>query len=123
MAKKIVIAEDNEHIRMVVEARLKGNGYEVVTAEDGQMALEKIRTESPDLIILDVVMPPPNGFQVCRTIKDDAGLKHIPIILLTSKSSESDKFWGMESGADAYVTKPYNPEDLLAHIKDLLGEL
>jgi len=67
------------------------------------------------------MMPPPNGFQLCRMLKDDTKYKDIPIILLTAKTSESDQFWGMESGASAYMTKPYSPEDLLGKIRELVG--
>ena len=120
MAKKILVTDDEANIVMMVETRLKKQGYAVITANSGATALEQVKKDRPDLIILDVMMPPPNGFQVCRQLKDDEQYKDIPIILLTAKSSESDQFWGMESGADAYVTKPYNPEELLSKVKDLL---
>jgi len=71
------------------------------------------------LVILDVMMPPPNGFEVCRTLKEDPELKKIPVILLTAKASDSDRFWGAESGADAYISKPYNPDELLAKVAEL----
>ena len=120
MAKKILVADDEENILAVLEMRLKTKGYQVITASDGETALQKAKENQPDLIILDVMMPPPNGFHVCRALKDDPKYKDTPIILLTAKSTESDKFWGMESGADAYVTKPYNSEELLNKITALL---
>ncbi|MDD5217966.1 MAG: response regulator [Candidatus Omnitrophica bacterium] len=120
MGKKILVADDEVNIVAVVEARLKANGYQVSTAENGEVAYRKIQQELPDLIILDVMMPPPNGYQLCRMLKDDPQYKGIPVILLTAKSTESDKFWGLESGADAYVTKPYNSEELLKKIAELL---
>ncbi len=120
MGKKILVVDDEENIVAVVEMRLKAAGYDVITARDGRQALETLKSVHPDLIILDVMMPPPNGFQVCRQIKDDTGLRHIPVILLTAKSTDSDKFWGMESGADAYLTKPYNSQEILNKISELL---
>jgi len=122
MGQKILIVDDEPGIITLLKTRLSANGYEVITGANGQDALSQIKGQHPDLVILDVMMPPPNGFQVCRTVKDDPELKNIPIILLTAKSAESDKFWGVESGADAYVTKPYNPEELLAQVTSLLGK-
>lgn len=121
MGKKILAVDDEPHIVEMIAARLKANGYEVITAVNGQDALKIIGDDRPDLILLDVMMPPPNGFQVCRQLKDDPNNKDIPIIMLTAKSTESDQFWGMESGADSYITKPYNPEELLEQIRSLLG--
>ena len=120
MAKKILVVDDEPDIQQLISRRLKSNGYEVATAGSGDEALKKMPEIRPDLIILDVMMPPPNGFQVCRTLKDDPKYQKIPIILLTARSTESDQFWGMESGSDAYVTKPYNPEELLTKVKALL---
>lgn len=121
MAKKILLVDDEPDILNMVSLRLKANGYEVITGSSGQDALDLTKEHMPDLLIVDVNMPPPNGFQVCRTLKDDDAYKHIPIIFLTAKVSESDKFWGSESGADDYVTKPYNPQDLMEKIKNLIG--
>jgi len=120
--KKILIVDDEPDIVFMLQSRLEAHDYDVVGASNGEEALEKTRTESPDVILLDVMMPPPNGFQVCRILKDDPAYQNIPIIMLTAKTTESDQFWGMESGADGYVTKPYNAEELLAKIRELLGE-
>lgn len=122
MGKKVLIADDEINILTMVEARLRAHGYEVVTAESGEGALQKLKEDRPELIILDIMMPPPNGYQLCRQLKDDPQYKEIPIILLTAKSTESDKFWGFESGADAYITKPYNSEELITTIANLLGK-
>lgn len=122
MAKKILVVDDEPEIAEFLKDRLEMNGYDVSMAYDGAEALEKTKEIDPDLIISDVNMPSPNGFQVCRTLKDDAKYKDTPIILLTAKTSESDKFWGVESGADEYITKPYNAEDLLEKVKNLLEE-
>jgi len=103
-----------------MNVRLKSKGYDIVVAHSGEEALRKTKEERPDLILLDVMMPPPNGYQVCRTLKDDPEYKRIPIIFLTAKGTDSDKFWGMESGAEDYITKPFEADDLLAKIKALI---
>ncbi len=121
MKKRILISDDDPEIRLILKTRLEKNGYEISTAEDGASALEKARSEKPDLIMMDVNMPPPNGYQACRQLKDDQELKKIPVVLLTAKTSDSDKFWGLESGADAYLTKPYSSEELLNKIRSLIG--
>ncbi|MFC2149825.1 response regulator transcription factor [Candidatus Auribacterota bacterium] len=120
MADRVLIVEDEPHVLSMLEFRLKQSGYDVLTAGSGTEALKKAREEDPKLIVLDVMMPPPNGYQVCRMLKDDAAKCHIPVILLTARSTESDKFWGMESGADDYVTKPYDVEELINKIKSFL---
>ena len=89
-------------------------------AKDGEEAEAVAREQKPDLIILDVIMPKKNGFQVCRDLKKDDSYKQIPIILITSKSQESDKFWGMRQGADEYITKPFEPLDIQKAVKKLL---
>ncbi|MBL7158770.1 MAG: response regulator [Candidatus Omnitrophica bacterium] len=121
MAKKILIVDDELLILDLLQVRLEANKFEVIKATNGEEALEKAKgIPRPDLIVLDVLMPPPNGFQVCRTLKDDPDYRDIPIILLTAKSTESDKFWGTESGADAYITKPYSAEEFVTLIKSLI---
>ncbi len=122
MAKKVLVVDDANDIIELIGYRLKTNGYDVIAANSGEIAMTKIKKEKPDLVIMDVMMPPPNGFQVCRQIKDDPQYRHIPIVLLTAKSTESDQFWGMEAGADAYLTKPYNPDELLSKVQELLEE-
>ena len=121
MGKKILVVDDEVDIVEQLRLRLEYSGYQVFEANNGEQALEKVRLEGPDLVILDVMMPPPNGFQVCRMLKDDPEFKHIPIIMLTAKSTDSDQFWGMESGADDYITKPYNAEELMKKISGLIG--
>lgn len=118
--KKVLVVDDEEAIVELLKTRFAAGKYEVVSASNGSQALSKVKEENPDIIVLDVMMPPPNGYQVCRTLKDDPDYKNIPIILLTAKNTSSDEFWGMESGADAYMTKPYNGEELMAKVKSLL---
>ncbi len=118
---KVLVADDSPtQLSMMTEPFLEE--YDVITAKDGDEALEKAYSERPALIVLDVIMPKRNGFQVCRKIKSNEELKAMKIILLTSKSQESDKFWGMKQGADAYVTKPFDNQELLTIAGELLAE-
>lgn len=117
---RILIAEDSETELQFVKNILKDTNHTFIIARDGEEAEAKARSETPDLIILDVIMPKKNGFQVCRDLKKDDNYKQIPIVLVTSKSQESDKFWGMKQGADEYITKPFEPNDLLKIVKKLL---
>lgn len=117
---RILIAEDSETDLQFVKNALRETGHSFIIARDGEEAEAKVRSEVPDLIILDVIMPKKNGFQVCRDLKKDNHYKQIPIVLVTSKSQESDKFWGMKQGADEYITKPFEPNDLLKIINKLL---
>ena len=110
--RKILVADDNANIRKVVKMGFESLGYTVITAEDGRVALEKIRAERPDLVILDVMMPEKSGYDVCAEMKADAELRTIPVVMLTAKNLEEDQYWGRELGADEYITKPYDPEEL-----------
>src|SRR5206468_2720401 len=99
---------------------LAGEGYRVVTAVDGDDALEKVAAERPRLIVLDVVLPRRSGFQVCRQLKGDARTRDIRIVLLTGKRTDSDRYWGLKQGADEYLTKPVAEEQFLASVARLL---
>lgn len=117
---KILVVDDSPTDLRLVTTPLQKSGYEVVTASDGEEALEKASREHPGLIVLDIVMPKKNGFQVCRQLKTTPATKDIKILLLSSKSQDSDRFWGLKQGADGYLTKPFNDEDLLASVGQLL---
>lgn len=114
---KILVADDSLAELQIFQKALSSTGHTIVTVMDGEAAEEKVRTEKIDLIVLDVIMPKKNGFQVCRDIKSDAQFKNIPVIMVTSKDQASDKFWGMKQGADEYLTKPFKPEDLVEAVK------
>jgi twitching motility two-component system response regulator PilH len=114
---KILIADDSLAELKIFQQTLKPMGHTIMTVMDGEAAEEKLQSEEIDMIILDVIMPKKNGFQVCRDIKNSERLKNIPVIMVTSKDQESDKFWGMKQGADEYLTKPFKPEDLLKAVK------
>ena len=118
---EILIAEDSETELAYLQEVLSATPHTITTTCDGLEAESATRRKKFDLIILDVIMPGKNGFQVCRTLKKDPQQSSIPIILLTSKSEASDKFWGKKQGANAYITKPYEPVDLLLEIKKQLG--
>jgi len=118
--KRILIVEDERDIVETIQFRLELEGLECLVAYDGEEALVKAKKENPHLILLDVMMPKINGYQVCRLLKSDQEYSHIPIIMLTAKAQESDKFWGKESGADDYLTKPFEMEKLIQKIQGYL---
>ncbi|VAX31120.1 Two-component transcriptional response regulator, LuxR family [hydrothermal vent metagenome] len=118
---RILVAEDSITDLQFIKNALKETGYEILTASNGDEAEQKVRSEMVDLIILDVVMPKKNGFQVCRSLKRDEKYRHIPIIMITSKTQDSDRFWGLKQGADEYVTKPFEPTDILEAVKKHLA--
>jgi two-component system, OmpR family, alkaline phosphatase synthesis response regulator PhoP len=120
MAKKILIIEDEQPIVNLLKIRLEASGYEVIFATDGQKGLNRAREEAPDLIILDIMLPTMNGYQILRMLKFDGRYKEIPIIVLTAKGLDEDKKLGQDLGADAYFGKPFEPTDLLEKIKELL---
>ncbi|HEU5330867.1 MAG: response regulator [Thermomicrobiales bacterium] len=118
MAKsKILVVDDSATDTMLISNPLRAEGYEVITARDGEEALRRLASDSPDLVLLDVIMPGKNGFQLCRQIRNDARYGKLPVILVTSKDQEADKFWGMRQGATAYITKPFASQTLLAAVR------
>ena len=123
-AMKILIVDDEVHLRTLIQQsleELEDEGVELFTAANGEEALETIRLEQPNLVFLDVMMPKKNGFDVCNTVKNELGLKHIHIVLLTAKGQEFDRQRGMEVGADLYMTKPFDPDALVAQARTVLG--
>jgi DNA-binding response OmpR family regulator len=122
VAKKILVVDDEPDVASLLTLMLKSQGYAVINAADGQEALEKARGESPDLILLDVMLPKMDGYKVARMLKFDENYSHIPIIMLTAKIQERDKATGLEMGANDYLTKPFDTAVLLARIKERLGK-
>jgi DNA-binding response OmpR family regulator len=120
--KKILIVDDEPDINTILVTFLKACGYEAVGAKDGVEAIDLAHAESPHLILLDVMMPEMSGYQVARLLKDDPATKDIPVIMLTAKTQQSDRFWGLESGAAAYMHKPFELSDVLSHVRALIGE-
>jgi DNA-binding response OmpR family regulator len=124
MSQKILIVDDEAHIRMLIEQtleELEDQGVEFLTAENGEIALEIIQAEKPNLVFLDVMMPKMNGMEVCRRVKKELAMKDIFIILLTAKGQELDRQRGQEVGSDVYMTKPFDPESILNKAKEVLG--
>lgn len=122
MAKKIVLAEDEPRLARLVEFKLKKEGYQVICKGNGEEALEAIKAEKPDLILLDVMMLVMDGYEVLRRVKEDESLKNIPVVMLTARTQERDVVKGIDLGADDYITKPFHPAELLARVKRILGK-
>ncbi|MGH7600873.1 MAG: response regulator transcription factor [bacterium] len=123
MNAKILIVDDEAHLRMLIEQTLEDlqdEGVELLTAGNGEEALETIKAEKPNLVFLDVMMPKMSGFDVCHAVKNELGLKEVHIVLLTAKGQEFDKQKGQEVGANLYMTKPFDPDALLAKAKEVL---
>ncbi len=122
MAKKILVVDDELELVDNIKMRLEAANYEVITAYDGQEALDKSKKEKPDLIILDLMLPKMDGHKVCALLKNDSRYFIIPIIMFTAKAQEEDMKLAKEVGADAYITKPFEPEILLGKVKELLHD-
>jgi twitching motility two-component system response regulator PilH len=116
----ILVVDDSPTDLRLMSLPLCRSGYRVVTACDGEEAMKKAAREQPRLIVLDVVLPKKNGFQVCRELKTDPDTRDIKILILTSKVQESDRYWGLRQGADEYMTKPFDDDELLANVARLL---
>jgi two-component system phosphate regulon response regulator PhoB len=118
--EKILVVEDDKHISRLVKYNVDKSGYNCLVAEDGDEALDILGRQNIDLIILDIMLPEIDGFEVCRTLKQDIKLKNIPIIMLTAKGEEVDRIVGLELGADDYVVKPFSPRELMLRVKAVL---
>ncbi|MCI0397552.1 MAG: response regulator [Chloroflexi bacterium] len=124
MEQKILIVDDEAHVRLLIEQtleELEDEGIELLVAANGEDALAMIEMERPQLVFLDVMMPKMNGFDVCRTIKREWGMDDIYIVMLTAKGQEFDRQQGQAVGADLYMTKPFDPDELLAKAEEVLG--
>jgi DNA-binding response OmpR family regulator len=118
--KRILVVDDEEDILSVLKFRLEANGYEVLSASDGQEGIDKARAEKPDLVILDLMLPKLDGYKVCRMLKMNESYKTIPVVIFTAKTQEKNEYAGKETMADAYIAKPFESEMLLKKIKELL---
>ena len=116
---KILVVDDSPTERHFLNSLLTKQGYQIVLAENGEEAMLKARQEKPDLIIMDVVMPGLNGFQATRAISKDEETRHIPVIVCSSKTQETDKIWGIRQGAKEYLMKPINANELLAKVRKI----
>ncbi|PJF28314.1 MAG: DNA-binding response regulator [Phototrophicales bacterium] len=120
MAHKVLIVEDDKTLAGNLSDNLRAEGFSVVLAADGEEGLDKLRTEHPDFIILDIMLPKLDGLSLCRIIRRDAATAHIPIIMLTARGTEVDKIVGLESGADDYVEKPFGLGEFLARVRAVM---
>ena len=116
----VLIVEDEETLLRNLEARLRDDGYQVFTAADGEEAMERIRAAPPDLVVLDIMLPRLDGLSVCRILRKDSALAHLPIIMLTARGTEVDRIVGLESGADDYIVKPFSLGEFLARVRAVL---
>jgi DNA-binding response OmpR family regulator len=121
MSKKVLIADDEPNIVISLEFLLRREGFEVLVAVDGEEALVKARAERPDLVLLDVMMPKMNGFDVCQALRADPELASMRVLMLTAKGRETEVSKGLGLGADGYMTKPFSTKDLVAQVRVLLG--
>ena len=120
--KKILVVDDEVDLVKTVQFSLELEGYKVLVSYNGEDALNQARKENPDLIILDLMLPKLDGYKVCRLLKFDERYKHIPILMLTAKTQEKDKVLGIETGADEYITKPFDMDELMEKIKAYLNK-
>jgi twitching motility two-component system response regulator PilH len=116
----VLVVEDSVTQREMITDLLKGSGLNVTVASDGVEALEQIQGHRPDLVVLDIVMPRMNGYEVCRQLKANPKTQNIPVVMCSSKGEEFDRYWGMKQGADAYIAKPFQPTELVGTVKQLL---
>jgi len=121
MGKRVLIADDEPNIVASLEFLMEQAGYEVKLAANGQEALDLVASFRPDLVLLDVMMPVKNGYEVCQILKSDPALRAVKVVMLSAKGRDVEVAKGLELGADAYVTKPFSTRDLVAQIRDLLG--
>jgi two-component system alkaline phosphatase synthesis response regulator PhoP len=119
--RKIMAVDDERHIVRLIQVNLERSGYQVITAFDGPDALRKVESDKPDLIVLDVMMPKMDGFEVLKRLQANPETRDIPIIMLTAKAQDADVFRGWASGVSAYLTKPFNPLELITFVKRILS--
>ena len=115
--QRILVVDDDKEVVRLMRAYLQQSGYEVLVAYNGESAIYQIRREQPDLVLLDLMLPDRDGWDITRSLRSDPQLMHIPIIMLTARVDDSDKIVGLEMGADDYVTKPYNPREVVARVR------
>jgi two-component system alkaline phosphatase synthesis response regulator PhoP/two-component system response regulator VicR len=123
MAKRILVVDDERHIVRLVQVNLERAGYEILTAFDGIEALEQVKNENPDMVVLDVMMPRMDGFEVLKNLQADPRYQNIPVIMLTAKAQDADIFKGWASGVSSYLTKPFNPRELLVFVERIFQSM
>ena len=118
---KILVVDDEVYILHILDFSLGAEGFEVISANNGELAVEKAKLEKPDLIVLDIMMPVLDGYETCRRLKAEAETKEIPVVLLTAKGRDVDKRLGFEVGAIDYIVKPFSPSRLIERIEEIIG--
>ncbi|MDJ0510783.1 MAG: response regulator [Crocosphaera sp.] len=118
--RAVLLVEDSPVQQQMMSSLLKENGWQVTVAGNGIEALESIEKSSPDIVVLDIVMPKMNGYEVCRRIKTHPNMHNVPVVMCSSKGEEFDRYWGMKQGADAYIAKPFEDIELIGTIQQLL---
>jgi DNA-binding response OmpR family regulator len=118
---KVLIADDEHNIRHILDFSLHAEGFDVITAHNGEDAFALAVSEAPDLVILDVMMPGQGGIETCRLLKEDRRTSDIPVLLLTARSAREDREAGLAAGADDYITKPFSPQKLVSTVQSILG--
>jgi len=121
MPRKILTCDDEKHIVRLIQVNLERQGYEVITAFNGAECLEKVTADPPDLIVLDVMMPEMTGFEVLEALKKNPDTAEIPVIMLTARAQDADVLRGWQSGVECYLTKPFNPMELIAFVKRIFS--
>jgi twitching motility two-component system response regulator PilH len=118
---KVLVVDDSITQRQLMSNVLEQSGLTVLIATDGIDALQQIEAAHPDIVVLDIIMPRMNGYEVCRKIKSDPGTQNLPVVMCSSKTEDFDRYWGMKQGADAYIAKPFVAQDLLITVRELLA--
>jgi twitching motility two-component system response regulator PilH len=116
----VMLVEDNLSQREMIASVLRENGIEVISVQDGLEALNQVERIRPDLVVLDIIMPRLNGYEVCRRLKSNPVTQQVPVVMCSSKGEEFDRYWGMKQGADAYITKPFIAQELVQTVRNLL---
>ncbi len=116
----VLVVDDSLSQREMISALLKGNGLNVIVAGDGVEALEQVQSSSPDLVVMDIIMPRMNGYELCRQLKANSETQNLAVVMCSVKKEEFDRYWGMKQGADAYIAKPFHPQELVGTVKQLL---
>ncbi|NEO83396.1 MAG: response regulator [Spirulina sp. SIO3F2] len=117
---KVLVVEDSMAQRQMISDLLEDSGLTVEVASNGVEALKQVETYAPDIVVLDIVMPQMNGYELCRRLKSDPKTQNVPVVMCSSKGEEFDRYWGMRQGADAYIAKPFQPMELIGTVKQLL---
>jgi twitching motility two-component system response regulator PilH len=117
---KVLVVEDSDTQRELISQYLKGKGLNVIVAKDGVEAIEQIKGQTPDLVILDIVLPRMNGYEVCRQLRAAEKTAKLAVVMCSVKKEDFDRYWGLKQGADAYIAKPFHPQELIGTVKQLL---